>query len=445
MIKDFITPTGFDLTKDLHGHVRVETRSRWTGKIIDSQEKDNLVTNAIANVYKVSRAAATPLWSWFSPIYSKALGGLLLFDNTLTESADNVHFPGSVKLVGYAGQTADTSHAMAGSMNSSESVFTSNGFTAVWDFLTSQANGTIGSVARTSYLFMSRGIAGRDSSEVFPYSNLGPYSLGSAMAILGYDKINKYLYLACPLQQTYNGAVYPTNKIYRVYCDFETQPLLNQYLISNPDKWTEVLTVSSSTDGTSGAYQFMYDPHSDNFYFGASGSTKKIYLITPSGTRSSITVPANISNNYQVAATASYYWYVGASNTIYRVKKSNPSDTDSVVLTFAGSKILALADDCVMVGGGAGTYNRALIYSDLNAIYLDFSNALADGVDILAPTAPAYGRGPMILGDYLGCPSSTSTPLLPLTGYLGTIANLDSPVTKTSSQTMKVTYTLTEA
>ena len=448
-MNDIIMPSGFDLTKNLHGHVRVETRSRWTGKVIDSQEKENLVTNAVAKIYKAARLEGKSMWGWLTPIYAKALGGLLLFDNTLTESADNIKFPGVSKLVGFAGQDADTTHAMAGSYNASESTVLSNGFTTVWDFLTSQANGTISALARTSYYFAKAGISGAENPSPFYTSNLGPYTWGSPLQVLGYDATNKLIYLALSSQQTYNGVTYPTNKIYKTHCDFETQPLLNMYLVSNPDKWTEVTTVSSSTDGTNNAYQFTYDPYSDNFYYGVSTTTRKIYIISTSGTRSSITVPANISSYYALVATENYYWYIGSSSTIYQIKKSNPSDSNSVVPSFSPSRIVALADDCVWIGGSNSSYQRALIYADLTVLVVELS-ANITAYEILTPTNSSNnGRPPMLLGDYFGVchanQSGTAAQPFPITSYLGTIANLDSPVTKTSSQTMKITYTLTEA
>ena len=54
MINDTLNPMELDLTRNLHGHVRVELRDRWTGRIVDSQEKDNLVTDAVQNMMLTS-------------------------------------------------------------------------------------------------------------------------------------------------------------------------------------------------------------------------------------------------------------------------------------------------------------------------------------------------------------------------------------------------------
>lgn len=444
-MNDIITPSGFDLTKNLHGHVRVETRSRWTGRVVDSQEKENLVTNALSNVFKPCFMAGRILSDWFTPIYAKALGGLFVFSDTLTESASNVHFPMNAKLIAYAAQDSNTSNVMGGSLNAAECLFTSNGYTSVWDFLTSQANGTIASIARTSYLFKSRGLAADpSSSHVYDLSSFGPYSLGSGMYIIGYDATNKYLYVTTTTSQTYNGNTYPTNKIYKTYCDFEKKYLLPTYFIPNPDKWTEVVTISSSTDGTSNASHYSYDAYSDNFFYVASGSTKKIYIISTSGTRSQISIPANAAGSYQAAATENYYWYINSGSTLYRVKKSNPVDTDSFTVSASGFtpyKLVGLNNDGIMVGASSG-YLYAFVYSDLTVVFVTLDSG-ASYYSLLDGSYPSYHSAIMFLGDYFG--RNQTGAVLPLTGYLGTIANLDSPVTKTSSQTMKITYTLTEA
>ena len=83
------------------------------------------------------------------PVATKALGGLFLFDGTLTEDVNNVHFPMNVHLIGHAGQSTNTASKLGGSINTAESGRTDTGYVNVWDFSTSQANGTIASLALT--------------------------------------------------------------------------------------------------------------------------------------------------------------------------------------------------------------------------------------------------------------------------------------------------------
>lgn len=452
MINDTIKPMGLDLTKNLHGHVRVETRDRWTGRVVDSQEKDNLVTSAISKIYKMAKGVNYQLWNWFTPIYSKALGGIMLFDGTLTESADNYLFPGGVNLMGFAGQTANSSNPKGGSLNGSESLEGSNFYTSVWDFGTSQANGTIASISRTSYLFPDYvvGVGAVNNISIWSPSNMGPYSWGTGSVIraIGYDSSNKYLYFALSAAQTYNNVTYGTDKVYRANVDFENQKLLTQYYIPNPDRWTEVFTVTSAAHGTTTASALGYDRFADKFYYALGTS---LYVISLTGSASTITLPVSVYGAFWVSATENYYWVVSGTN-VYRVSKSNPADVASTALSSNSAASLALSNDSVMVGvsNNVSIQNYVIIHDDLSLCYFD-AFSLVQGATL---NGYSYGQvtPPVELLDvYMSCPgmgatyASSGRGVFLYTCYLGTIANLPSPVTKTSSQTMKITYTLTEA
>lgn len=121
-------------------------------------EDTNMVTNAIKYIMGISTMCNYRPNERLLPLASNMLGGLMLFDGDLTEDADNVHFPTEAHLVGYAGRETNTSDKMAGSFNSAESGRTSTGYTSVWDFGTSQANGSIKSAALTHYLSGARPI-----------------------------------------------------------------------------------------------------------------------------------------------------------------------------------------------------------------------------------------------------------------------------------------------
>ena len=80
--------------------------------------------------------------------YAKALfGGIMLFDDTLNDNADDYFIP-STKITGYASQDAYAGLDVArGSYNESESGLQDDGsYKFVWDFTTAQANGKIQSL-----------------------------------------------------------------------------------------------------------------------------------------------------------------------------------------------------------------------------------------------------------------------------------------------------------
>lgn len=424
-MNDIIKPMGFDLTKNLHGHVRVETRSRWTGKVIDSQEKDNLVTNAAQKMLQIMQWSGSQVPNaYWTPIYSRLLGGIMLFDNTLTESANNISFPPSAKLVGFAGQGSDSGNVMCGSRNSAESVFSSNGFTTVWDFLTSQANGTIASIARTSYMNKYNPCFGYEYAS---YSwNNSQNGIAPAVTALGYDETNGYLYLACTSASTVDGISFNTSTIYRAKLNIEKIGLIIPPLRASR---MEPLKTLTSADGTIYAYSWVYDKFADNFVY-ITNST--IHLIANDGTHSTKTATGVSGSHF--AVTETYYW-VANGTTLYRITKSNTSEIETY--SVRGQNLSPSKGD-VLYAWADGFGNTSIVYPDGTVVTVP-----ADSIS----TGNAWSTVDYKdIGTLYSARSGTAGSMLfARSNYLGTIANLDSPVTKTSSQTMKITYTLTEA
>ena len=134
----------------LHGHTKITLTDVKTGakKVI---EKDNLVTNAVANIYASNFFGAmdytkvTPLKDMF--------GGVLCFEDELTELAANTLPPCEAenKLIAHAGQTAHSSASTTrGNPNGTLSgeIQNGKGYKFVWDFST-QVVGTISALALT--------------------------------------------------------------------------------------------------------------------------------------------------------------------------------------------------------------------------------------------------------------------------------------------------------
>lgn len=414
---DMYRPIDFDLAKRLHGHVRVETRDRWTGRVVDSQEKENLVTDAGSKMIQTMQfmSGASSNYSWL-PVYSKLLGGLMLFDNTLTENASNIYFPSSAKLLGYAGQDADSSNALCGSYNTQESVFTSNGFTTVWDFLTSQANGTIASIARTSQMMKNNPCFG------YSYNSCGLTgpSVSFYPCILGYDESNHIMYFAALQASTQSGVSFTTDKIYKQKIFLDKIGLISPLIAEK----AEVVKTLSSSDGSAYAYNWVYDKYDNNFVY-ITGTT--IHLVAMDGTHTTKTATGVSGTHF--AVTENYYWVVYGA-TLYRIQKSNTANIQTY--TVQGNNIAPSDGDVIFAWANYGG-NTSLLYPD-------------GTIKTLPATS---GGGTTMTNDYkdigLFYSARGAASNFVLCNYLGTIANLDSAVTKTSSQTMKITYTLTEA
>ena len=132
----------------MKGHTTIILTNVETGEQ-EIHEDDNLVTDALDKIINIAMGMNRAPNSDILPIATNALGGLMLFDGAIEESEDNIHFPADVHLVAYAAQDTNTSDKNRGSYNALESGKTDTGYVSVWDFGTSQANGTIRAVART--------------------------------------------------------------------------------------------------------------------------------------------------------------------------------------------------------------------------------------------------------------------------------------------------------
>lgn len=112
---------------------------------------DNLVTNAVNDLCMSQRGEMATILKIVNngDSYAQALfGGLLLFDEELDDDANSYFLP-TVKCTGYASQDAYAGlDTCRGSFNASEGGVQDDGsYKFVWDFATSQANGTIKSLA----------------------------------------------------------------------------------------------------------------------------------------------------------------------------------------------------------------------------------------------------------------------------------------------------------
>lgn len=152
----------------LKGCAEIELRDKHTGET-KRIKHENMLTDglAIALTPQLGRYAYTTGYKGGSgapetdenkmknnrSVMDHLLGGLFLFGETLQESAGNVEMPAGGALIGKGGHNAYSGvDAQRGSYNEKESGVQADGsFRHVWDFATSQANGTIRALALTTH------------------------------------------------------------------------------------------------------------------------------------------------------------------------------------------------------------------------------------------------------------------------------------------------------
>lgn len=154
----------------IKGHSTIELTNVKTGNV-ERFEDDNMLTNAVQLFLQDTGML------WDTPLKNNAIrntpiktlfGGLLLFDDNITENANNVVIPAGLTMVanGSAETVADGEDGVTefGSWNYTESGWLDDGtFAMVWDFATTQGNGTIKSACLTSKAMGYAGIGNASS------------------------------------------------------------------------------------------------------------------------------------------------------------------------------------------------------------------------------------------------------------------------------------------
>ncbi len=148
----------------IHGHTKIELTNQTTGEV-EVIEKDNIVTNAVTQLFNAFNGTLnlreanangeygiTNNWQLLESLY----GGLLLYDTPLGSDPDTVFAPPEANIVGSGTiyRQNNGSGLQRGGYNKTESkIDLEDGVvTFVYDFATSQANGTIASVCLTHRL-----------------------------------------------------------------------------------------------------------------------------------------------------------------------------------------------------------------------------------------------------------------------------------------------------
>lgn len=452
--------------ENIHGHVCIDLHNHNSG-FTERIEADNIVTNALKYIfplyiaYGFSQASGLAQSSgqelsidFFSPIPTGALGGIMLFDGALDNSMSNVAFPSSVKLVGYAGQTAVTGDSLRGSVNLDESGKITNGYRTVWDFATDQANGTIAALSRTSTILgVQAGWTGLSNNIL--YSAHKGYNFTTPEGnVLDFD--GQYVTFLD------NSNLYKMEMNYGDYYVF--QPFYNAAKsgTSYSGMPKELIETMSSKVGSN--YYKYYHPLGSSSTGGAvridykNSTTLTMYIIrndyseddpvniTLSG---GITLNSTVVNNFGTIYGNNYYVPSTDYTKIYKINLNNTAQVEEI----------SIPEGYIIIAGIKFTPN-GLIKVNLKQvsnnsshgayIYPDKSSLIfAEGTIFNDLNTDKDNRFPgTYINDIIECNNvnygNIYLSLLFDTNYLGTIANI-SPVTKTASQSMKITYTLTNA
>ena len=475
-----------------------------TGKV-ERYEDCNMITNGLQEFLD-------PCGSWgiypfakdsvrYTSVRNTLTGGILLFDGTLDEDVTNTYANASLKMVGNGalGISNGTSVTELGSYNSTESGVQADGsIKYVYDFLTSQANGTIQSVCLTSKVGGYMGYGNESAKRVYDAELTDVEYQDRVSKYTNFLKLENQFYTTCIMY-----AVYNEDAVYVV--DPNSIQVKGSSTVLGELHWTKTgkirinkyrlgvssvgLTDNAYVNSLIGSYDVVIPQDILNYMSAGSGSyyvnyvapvadanKREIFIIFGKNTNSCANgnffwimkidkdmqvTSYKITNNtgYDIYATTmnsstenyndyaidnDYFWCWLRKNDSYNLVGIKYADSTQIIETdvYTSSNLEITK-----------TYDNMLEYGE---VYV--SNSVNRNRDVFNTVRKktltvngrlAYDTRYKVLfadrkGLYLYCAgSSNSFSLVKDPRYLATINNLSEPVVKTASKTMKITYILT--
>ena len=432
---------------------------------------NNMLTNAL-QYYFANAGFMNKLNVNKNNMVEELLGGIMLFDTAITEDAEIVYVPSGINMIGNGavGTVSNDSVLELGSYNSSESGWQADGsYVEVYDFSSSQANGTIACCCLTS---KNHGYIGEGNS----LSNIAKDDKKSMSELSG-DKevitgISNYVVRVSYTDSTVtvidtNNLYYSSGTVdehfsttgklklltYRIPLQqinlrgtMSAPVLINTEEIELPEEFVSIV-------GTSNKWEITYDsdcnayvifmPFSSSLPFDASNGL----CILKIGTDNTLTI-------YDVKNTTGKMF-----NYIY-----NPCiEKDNII--FAESKAPEVLYKIDINTMAAHEIPLPTKYWDYGSRWKRYEGIISEGVykiDVVAGKVYSnngtnykngyytYTENYRVIGNPLFCwsvgiiPNSKSGLYIwRHADYIASINNLETPIVKTPEKTMKVTYRIT--
>lgn len=454
---------------ELEGHIKIELFNAETGELEEKIEGKNLVTNAVRDIF-ASNYFGGMNYSKMMPIFKEMFGGILCFQDLLTEDADGYAIPNyhTNEVKGHAGQATYVPETEGVDITRGNPVFSASGYTEhgfrhVWEFGTTQGNGTIKAV----------GLCHKDAGSYWLMNgnrSFNPY--------IDSDTIETTGLLSAPL--FFNRT---TGTSYRLTYAFDATSLgieTHCYAgIKDGIGFTQVFPCEEDGDTENRELHQVTMPHraSDFLYLYHEDTNKIDALYSPGGNKlqksvidlSTWTVS---TTEHTIADTSLYgsdgsgqygknstgnaraisldqdgylYWLKSDRKSVYKIKFSTMiADVEAVSDTTLDSHTYC---DGIQGVGHFGiniyegfvvdhdkirhTYSNDYILGDGGAEMRDVCSNPDGGMVQFFPVKRNYNSG-----------SRIGVRIAKL--FLSTIKNLDTPINKNSTQTMTITYTITE-
>lgn len=452
----------------LKGHVKIVLKDVRSGKTNVAFEGDNMITDAVSDIFASNFAGAMD-YRKLLPLYSEMFGGILCFKNTLdvssADAAKDYFIPdnGVNQVTAHAGQTTFSDQAddvTRGNPLNTSMVVTDGAVTLAWEWGSSAGNGEIKSVGLTH---AGVGDAGTGSTSnafnaMTPCVNAWngvtstPYTTSLTYCVLFIGKDGYGYRFTCSGQ---------TVTIYKIVMPYTKTGLIsNLYADTGITSHTVSTTVSFSAQPS-----YFYDMENDYLWLFYSTSARKVYWekIRISDftnlDHGDFDTDADVSlnnGNFPLAAPFDGT-YVYLKNTT-----SGPAETphnEVGTLGFLKVNLASTADQSttgnirVFASGGCFVPNKPNRIIVGQGFVINNDVTYHTNISTPAQWYEYFRRTPVMqsrvgltqLTQQLGTFNEAKAYWNSVSKfYLATKYNLPTPVTKTNSQSMVVTYTLTE-
>lgn len=465
----------------LKGKMKIELTDVHAGET-ETVLEQNMVTNALAKIFKPMGLDKSPgkMLNGMNPYYQTVLGGLLLFDAEIEENANNLYPPSGVNLIGCAsyGVQNNTTGTLRGGFNQTESELnmTDRYMKYVYDFTTSQANGTISCVCLTHKNGGYTSYGGKDA----PFGS--NYALGMQVCDghLQYVHTN---YTGGTTGDKYSGCTIGTTELIflinleedavyyfridnsrkititkrRAYMKsvsvlenpYSKKPLMDSFELEELKTEAPTNYISYNFDT---ADNCLYIVNSAASYLEVNGtfvvtkvsfSNWKVTQYTMINTTSERISLGGMRTSYVHRGYIIFRGY-NNSNHIYKMELGNSANVEQLKLvgftSITGTFALGMNGRIYIEGYGSSTYYLYVINLDTNEIMKAETSRIIGGSNY--PCYTPVLNEPMLW--YASYGSWSTIGYFIMSNYLATINNLSEPVTKTADKTMKVTYIIQE-
>ena len=454
-----------------------------TGDQVFEHKEENMVTDAISKVlsprnewvFGNTQKNILGLIGYHAfPLYSRLLGGVLLFNDVITESANTIMPKANLINVGYAGGEYGGSNQFRGSYNTNESGPIANGYRHVWDFGTDKVNTTIRSICLTSLLGGNSGwrLPSTGDTDVYAIVSPGRFTTADMLGVLKFTDGRALLLRASDETKDNEYICFRDNSLYSVK-EVNLDNLKITSMINIGHDRQAQYTTTKLADLKVAPHNYTYI--SERIYY-MEGKFHHVY--SSDGAQSSFGIMHDIYNldgtldeSRQVVTATSFYGRQGPM-FYYRGKYfvCTTSAGTSISIFSSNGTLENVIQDTEVPTASTSSFRitrasffpqtgHMLLTQSSSSDMVDYMYAIDENFNISAfntakgsqatmcPVATEDDISPYVLFSSYSANAGSAPYGYPMylglwTPYLGTINNLATAVTKTSGQTMKIVYSV---